>query len=84
MTAEKDNKVYTIDESTKDRYAAEQESSLRASITSLKDEVKKMQFENDRLYVSNNILENCLSTIKHETMYYPATINHATIAVTNQ
>lgn len=63
--------------------AAEQESSLRASITSLKDEVKKMQFENDRLYVSNNILENCLSTIKHETMYYPARINHCISAENN-
>ncbi len=29
-------------------------------------------FEENRLYVQNQILDNCLSTIKHETMYYPA------------
>lgn len=38
------------------------------------DEIKRISYEKDRLYVSNNILENCLSAIKHETMYYPARI----------
>lgn len=32
----------------------------------------RMRFEEDRLYVMNQVLDNCLSTIKHETMYYPA------------
>lgn len=36
------------------------------------DEAKKVRFEEERLYVMNQILDNCLSTIKHETMYYPA------------
>ena len=44
-------------------------------IISIDEEMKKKYFERDRLYVSNNILENCLSAIKHETMYYPSRIN---------
>lgn len=32
----------------------------------------RLRFEEDRLYVMNQVLDNCLSTIKHETMYYPA------------
>lgn len=26
------------------------------------------------LYISNSVLDNCLSTLKHETMYYPSRI----------
>ena len=33
---------------------------------------RKLRYEEDRLYVMNQVLDNCLSTIKHETMYYPA------------
>lgn len=40
----------------------------------LEDELKRVQFENDRLHVSNSVLDNCLSTLKHETMYYPSRI----------
>ena len=32
----------------------------------------RMMLEAERLYVSNQILDNALSTLKHETMYYPA------------
>ena len=28
--------------------------------------------DSDRLYVSCNVLDNCLSSLKHETMYYPS------------
>lgn len=38
------------------------------------DELKKESYENDRFYVCNNVLDNCLSTLKHETMYYPSRI----------
>lgn len=37
-----------------------------------REQKARYQFEEDRLYVMNQILDNCLSTIKHETMYYPA------------
>ena len=38
------------------------------------DELRKVQYENDKLHVSNNVLDNCLSTLKHETIYYPSRI----------
>lgn len=40
----------------------------------VEDECRRVQYENDRLYVVNNVLDNCLSTLKHETMYYPSRI----------
>lgn len=40
-----------------------------------KDELRRIEFENNKLHVSNNILDNCLSTLKHETMYYPSRIS---------
>lgn len=40
------------------------------------DELKRSIYERDRLYVSNSVLDNCLSTLKHETMYYPSRISH--------
>ena len=38
------------------------------------DELHRVQLEDDRLHISNNVLDNCLSTLKHETMYYPSRI----------
>jgi len=35
------------------------------------DEVRRAEAEQGRIHVQNMILDNCLSTIKHETMYYP-------------
>ncbi len=40
----------------------------------LNEQFGKVRLESDQLYVSNNILDNCLSTLKHETMYYPTRI----------
>ncbi len=40
----------------------------------LEDEVRCVEYENERLHISNSILDNCLSTLKHETMYYPSRI----------
>lgn len=39
-----------------------------------REQVARLKYEVDRLYCQNQILDNCLSTIKHETMYYPARI----------
>ncbi|MBO4801388.1 MAG: DUF5112 domain-containing protein [Bacteroidaceae bacterium] len=39
------------------------------------DEVRRRQFEEARLHVQNQIIDNCLSSIKHETMYYPGRIH---------
>lgn len=38
------------------------------------DQRERISFEYNRLYIQNQILDNCLSTIKHETMYYPARV----------
>ena len=38
------------------------------------DELSRAHYEDARLHVSNAVLDNCLSTLKHETMYYPSRI----------
>lgn len=38
------------------------------------EENKRIEYEDNNLHVQNMILDNCLSTIKHETMYYPSRI----------
>jgi hypothetical protein len=38
------------------------------------DELRRAELENANLHVANNVLDNCLSTLKHETMYYPSRI----------
>ena len=48
---------------------------LQAKISDLTEQNYKTSFEEDRLYVMNQVLDNSLSTIKHETMYYPARID---------
>lgn len=39
-----------------------------------KDQMKRLEYENQRLHVTNSVLDNCLSTLKHETMYFPSRI----------
>ncbi len=38
------------------------------------EEIVRMKRERDRLYVSNNVIDNTLSALKHETMYFPSRI----------
>ena len=38
------------------------------------DELRRAELENANLHVSSAVLDNCLSTLKHETMYYPSRI----------
>ena len=38
------------------------------------DEARRSLFEENQLHVQNMVLDNCLSTIKHETIYYPSRI----------
>lgn len=35
------------------------------------DEARRTSYEENMLHVQNMVLDNCLSTIKHETIYYP-------------
>ena len=38
------------------------------------DELHRAELEDANLHVANSVLDNCLSTLKHETMYYPSRI----------
>ena len=44
------------------------------TIETANDQLNKYSYEAGRLHVVNNVLDNCLSTLKHETMYYPSRI----------
>ena len=52
----------------------ELENDKKEHIEWAEDELKKLELENDKLYVNNSVLDNCLSALKHETMYYPSRI----------
>lgn len=47
---------------------------LRQKKSALQEEKELLKAEHDRLHVMNNITSNQLSTLKHETMYYPTRI----------
>lgn len=48
---------------------------LNEKIERERDVLNRLQFEENRFYVQNQVLDNCLSTIKHESMYFPSRIN---------
>lgn len=45
------------------------------------DELRRRAYEQASLHVANNVLDNCLSALKHETMYYPSRIRALVDAV---
>ena len=47
---------------------------IRDSNEVLADECRLAEHSLAEIHVSNSVLDNCLSTIKHETMYYPSRI----------
>ena len=55
-----------------ERYYAERRQ--RENVESVEDDIHRADLELDGLHVSNAVLDNCLSTLKHETMYYPSRI----------
>ena len=54
----------------------ESEKLQQTNIELASDELRRGQYENDKLHISNSVLDNTLSTLKHETMYYPSRIAH--------
>ena len=50
-----------------------------ASVDEAEEKTQRWRFEHDRLYVMNQILDNSLSTIKHETMYFPSRIKQMAV-----
>jgi signal transduction histidine kinase len=55
-----------------DRFLKEQQ--RQTDLELLEDELRKAELEDNNLHVSNAVLDNCLSALKHETMYYPSRI----------
>ena len=47
---------------------------MRQQLEIKQDEQHRAEADRNRIHVQNMILDNCLSAIKHETMYYPTRI----------
>ena len=58
----------------KKRAAERIASDIEEKLTHTQDMLSHLKYEENRLYVQNQVLDNCLSTIKHESMYYPSRI----------
>ena len=54
------------------RYSIMQE--RRSQLELMADDVQRLKMEEGNLHISNAVLDNTLSTLKHETMYYPSRI----------
>lgn len=54
--------------------AADRSRTSSINIELAEDERRRAEYEDQKLYISNSVLDNCLSTLKHETMYYPSRI----------
>lgn len=64
--------VVEIEEALRQSIAADKDKTV--SLEMATDELRRINYENDHLHVSNSVLDNCLSSLKHETMYYPSRI----------
>ena len=53
--------------------------SVYRDIESIEDDERRVRHEENRLHVQNMVLDNCLSTIKHETVYYPNRIKQLVV-----
>lgn len=64
--------VAEIEEALRQGIAADRDRAVNLEIAA--DELRRVNYESEHLHVNNSVLDNCLSTLKHETMYYPARI----------
>ena len=58
--------------------AARRQEEQQAQLELIEDDITRTQMEEGHLHVSNAVLDNCLSSLKHETMYYPSRIQQLT------
>lgn len=56
------------------RHSADSAQKIADKIDYAKDNLHRVERENSIIYVSNSVLDNCLSALKHETMYFPSRI----------
>lgn len=61
--------------------AVSERNRLQTETELAEDELRRSDFEHARLYVCDNVTANCLSALKHETMYYPNRISLLAAAV---
>ena len=54
--------------------AAQRQQEYQNRLELLQDSINRIDMEVAALHVSNSVMDNCLSTLKHETMYYPSHI----------
>ena len=66
------NVVEKIESALRQNIAHSEEMDTEAELAN--DECQRIEMESGRLHVSNSVLDNCLSTLKHETMFYPSRI----------
>lgn len=66
------NVVEKIESALQQNIAHSEEMDAEAELAN--DECQRIDMESGRLHVSNSVLDNCLSTLKHETMFYPSRI----------
>jgi hypothetical protein len=55
-------------------HAAVRVASSYLALEEVEEAAERMKFEENRLHVQNMVMDNCLSVIKHETIYYPSRI----------
>lgn len=44
------------------------------ALEEIEEQIERVKYEENRLHVQNMVLDNCLSVLKHETIYYPSRI----------
>lgn len=49
----------------------------------MREQLSRLTYEYERLYVLNNVMSNSLSALKHETMYYPSRLQQLLLDVDN-
>lgn len=55
-------------------YSIELVKKHKLKIELAEDELRRSAYEEEKLYICNNVIDNSLSALKHETMYYPSRI----------
>lgn len=56
-------------------YSSVRTEHLRLAVELKEDERRRAQSEAEGVHVQNQVIDNCLSALKHETMYYPSRIH---------
>lgn len=56
------------------KHMQEQINQQQSKVAEARNKLEMLTFETSRLHITNNVVSNSLSSIKHETMYYPSRI----------